>query len=37
MVRGWRAARKYFYTFGLEKVEAPNYGFYTDIPKLFDY
>lgn len=24
-VRGWRAARKYYFTFGLEKVEPPNY------------
>jgi len=28
-VRGWRAARKYYFTFGLEKVEPPNYmGYY---------
>ncbi len=32
LVRGWRAARKYYYTFGLEKVEAPGYNFYS----LFD-
>ena len=25
---GWRAAKKYFYTFGLESVEAPSYLFY---------
>ena len=25
-VRGWRAARKHFLTFGLEGVEAPEYG-----------
>lgn len=37
MVRGWRAARKYFYTCGLEKVQAPRYFFYSDIAKLFDY
>lgn len=27
-VRGWRAARKYYFTFGLEKVEPPNYMSY---------
>jgi len=27
-VRGWRAARKYYYTFGLEGVEPPAYSFY---------
>ncbi|WP_417280996.1 reverse transcriptase domain-containing protein [Celeribacter sp.] len=37
LVRGWRAARKHFYTFGLEKVEAPKYGFYTDLDDIFDY
>ena len=37
MVRGWRAARKHFYTFGLEKVAAPRYGFYSDVSELFDY
>ena len=36
-VRGWRAARKHFFTFGLEHVQAPNYGFYTDVAELFDY
>lgn len=25
---GWRAARKYYFTFGLEDVQAPNYGGY---------
>lgn len=37
LVRGWRAARKHFYTFGLEKVEAPTYLAYSDITELFDY
>ncbi|YBV95290.1 reverse transcriptase domain-containing protein [Phyllobacteriaceae bacterium JZ32] len=37
LVRGWRAARKHFFTFGLEQVQAPNYGFYTNIEELFDY
>ena len=27
-VRGWRAARKYYFTFGLEDVEPPTYGYY---------
>lgn len=27
-VRGWRAARKYYYTFGLEGVEPPPYSYY---------
>lgn len=37
MVLGWRAARKYFYTCGLEKVEAPQYVTYSDMAQLFDY
>ena len=37
LVRGWRAARKHYFTFGLEHVEAPNYAFYTDVTELFDY
>ncbi|KCZ83527.1 RNA-directed DNA polymerase [Hyphomonas adhaerens MHS-3] len=37
LVRGWRAARKHFYTFGLENVEAPKYGFYSDFENLFGY
>lgn len=37
LVRGWRAARKHFFTFGLENVEAPKYGFYSDLEDLFDY
>jgi RNA-directed DNA polymerase len=28
-VRGWRAARKHYYTFGLEDVEPPSYGYYS--------
>jgi retron-type reverse transcriptase len=35
LVRGWRAARKHFFTFGLEQVEAPGYDVYADITKLF--
>lgn len=27
-VRGWRAARKYYYTFGLEGVQPPPYAYY---------
>ena len=27
-VRGWRAARKHYFTFGLENVEPPGYGYY---------
>lgn len=30
LVRGWRAARKHYFTFGLEEVQAPNYGQYLD-------
>ena len=26
-VRGWRAARKYYFTFGLKDVEPPKYGY----------
>jgi hypothetical protein len=37
LVRGWRAARKHYYTFGLENVEAPGYTFYTDAASLFEY
>ncbi|PKQ10784.1 MAG: hypothetical protein CVT70_17625 [Alphaproteobacteria bacterium HGW-Alphaproteobacteria-1] len=37
LVRGWRAARKHFFTFGLEQVQAPKYGFYSDFDDLFDY
>ncbi len=37
LMRGWRAARKYFFTFGLETVDAPNYGFYVDFDDLSDY
>ena len=28
-VRGWRAARKYYYTFGLEGVDPPPYSYYS--------
>lgn len=37
MVRGWRAARKHFYTFGLEDVQAPQYVSYSDAADFFDY
>lgn len=37
LIRGWRAARKHYYTFGLEKVEAPNYVTYSDVTDLFEY
>ncbi|CCQ74719.1 reverse transcriptase domain-containing protein [Magnetospira sp. QH-2] len=37
LVRGWRAARKHYFTFGLEHVEAPNYLFYSDLKALFEY
>lgn len=36
-VRGWRAARKHYYTFGLENVEAPGYLSYNDFGSVFDY
>lgn len=36
-MRGWRAARKHYFTFGLERVSAPNYGFYSEFDNLFDY
>ncbi|WP_156254983.1 reverse transcriptase domain-containing protein [Sandarakinorhabdus oryzae] len=29
LVRGWRAARKHFFTFGLEDVQPPGYGGYS--------
>lgn len=37
LVRGWRAARKHYYTFGLERVQAPTYGDYSDTSELFQY
>lgn len=37
LVRGWRAARKHYFTFGLEDVQAPDYNRYSDIGSLFDY
>ena len=27
-VRGWRAARKYYYTYGLDGVQPPPYSYY---------
>lgn len=36
LVRGWRAARKHFFTFGLEDVQAPGYDSSFDISSLFD-
>jgi hypothetical protein len=37
LIRGWRAARKHYYTFGLENVEAPTYVAYANFADLFDY
>lgn len=37
LVRGWRAARKHYFTFGLEGVEAPDYNTYSSIGDFFDY
>ena len=37
LVRGWRAARKHYYTFGLENVQPPRYGSYGDMLDLFEY
>jgi RNA-directed DNA polymerase len=37
LIRGWRAARKHYYTFGLENVEAPTYVAYVNVGDLFDY
>lgn len=37
LIRGWRAARKHYYTFGLEQVEAPTYVAYANLADLFDY
>lgn len=34
-VRGWRAARKYYFTYGLENVQPPMYGKYMDFSELF--
>lgn len=36
LVRGWRAARKHFFTFGLEGVQAPGYNSSFDVSVLFD-
>jgi hypothetical protein len=36
LVRGWRAARKHFFTFGLEGVQAPGYDSSFDVSVLFD-
>lgn len=36
LVRGWRAARKHFFTFGLEGVQAPGYDSSIDPSSLFD-
>ena len=36
LVRGWRAARKHFFTFGLEGVQAPGYDSSIDVSSLFD-
>ncbi|WP_080635699.1 reverse transcriptase domain-containing protein [Rhizobium leguminosarum] len=36
LVRGWRAARKHFFTYGLEDVQAPGYDSSMDVASLFD-
>jgi RNA-directed DNA polymerase len=36
LVRGWRAARKHFFTYGLEGVQAPGYDSSIDVASLFD-
>lgn len=36
-VRGWRAARKHYFTYGLENVEAPTYVSYADDQALLGY
>lgn len=36
LVRGWRAARKHYFTFGLEDVQSPGYDYASDISTLFD-
>lgn len=36
LVRGWRAARKHFFTYGLENVQAPGYQSSSDVASLFD-
>lgn len=35
-VRGWRAAKKYFYTYGMKDIKAPTYGAYDNFADLFD-
>lgn len=37
LVRGWRAARKYYFTRGLERVQPPSYQSSGDFLKLFDF
>lgn len=37
LVRGWRAARKHYYNYGLEDVQPPKYGMYNDMSDLFNY
>ncbi len=36
LIRGWRAARKHFFTFGLEGVQAPGYESSFEVASLFD-
>lgn len=36
LVRGWRAARKHYFTYGLEGVQAPGYNSSMDVASLFD-
>ncbi len=37
LVRGWRAARKHYFTFGLERVQPPSYGAYGGWDSIFEY
>jgi hypothetical protein len=36
-IRGWRAARKHYFTFGLETVAPPAYGHSSDIESFDSY
>ncbi len=36
LMRGWRAARKHFFTFGLEGVQSPGYNSSFDVSSLFE-
>ncbi|WP_303739985.1 reverse transcriptase domain-containing protein [Desulfovibrio piger] len=37
MLRGWKAARKYFLSFGLRNLSSPPCAYYSDLADLFDY